>query len=220
MAKTTKKKEQVPAEEIGSPAAEEKKVYTADEVQALLAQMQAQIDALKSASAPSEAKAPAKERVTFRWQAPVSADNVLEIGPGGRWATITGPEQTFSVPKEELGNVLTAQVRHLLDLRWLIVLSGLDEDEMEAIGCNYRKGEILDRKAFQNLIGLGMGIVPIYGELCRGNRQIVAKELYEAWTGSRKGSVRRDVVVALKELDPDESAFRTILTEMNELDAK
>lgn len=224
MPRAKKKVEESPAAETVEEvkrepeAAEGQKTYSADEVQALLAKMQAQIDALKSAAAPEPAKD--KERVVFRWQAPVAKDNVLEIGPGGRWATITGPEQTFFVPKDELGNVLTAQIRHLLDLRWLIVLSGLDEDEMEAIGCNYRKGEILDRKAFQNLIGLGMEIVPIYGELCRGNRQIVAKELYEAWTGSRKGSVCRDVIVALKELDPEESAFRTILTEMNELDAK
>lgn len=196
---------------------EEKKTYSADEVQALLAAMQAQIDALKSA-VPAAAPAPAKERVVFRWQAPVSSDNVLEIGPGGRWATITGPEQTFSVPKEELSVILTAQIRNLLDLRWLIVLSGLDEDELAAVGCNYRDGEFLTRQAFERIADLGMGVVPIYRDLCPGNREIVAKTLYEAWGDGKP--VGRDVVTALREIDPEQAAFKAIIEEMNARDAK
>lgn len=217
-ARTTKKKTDpsaVPAEET------EKKTYTEDEVKALLAAMAEEIGALKKqiAEAPQAAQAPAKEKVVFRWQAPVSQDNVLEIGQGGRFATITGPEQTFSVPKDELGNILTAQVRGLLNMRWLIVLSGLDEDEMEAIGCNYKPGEVLTKQAFHRLIEMGMGIVPVYRELCAGSRQIVAQFYYEAWRDGKPG-VYRDVVTALKELDPDEAAFREILREMNERDAK
>lgn len=200
---------------------QEQKTYTEDEVKQMLAAMSAEISALKQqiAEAPKAAPAPAKEKVMFRWQAPVSNDNVLEIGPGGRWATITGPEQTFSVPKDEIGNILTAQVRNLLDLRWLIVLSGLDEDELEAIGCNYKPGEVLTRQAFGRLVEMGMGIVPIYKELCEGNRKIVAQFYYEAWASGKPG-VYRDVVTALKELDPDEAAFKEIIREMNERDAK
>ena len=200
---------------------QEQKVYTEDEVKQLLAAMSAEISALKQqiSAAPKAAPAPAKEKVMFRWQAPVSQDNVLEIGPGGRWATITGPEQTFSVPKDEIGNILTAQVRNLLDMRWLIVLSGLDEDELEAIGCNYKPGEVLTRQAFSRLIEMGEGIVPIYKDLCAGSRKIVAQFYYEAWASGKPG-VYRDVVTALKELDPDEAAFKEIIREMNERDAK
>lgn len=197
---------------------EEKKTYSADEVQALLAAMQAQIDALKAAAVSTAAPAAAKERVVFRWQAPVSSDNVLEIGPGGRWATITGPEQTFSVPKEELSVILTAQIRNLLDLRWLIVLSGLDEDELAAIGCNYRDGEVLTRQAFGRLADLGADVVPIYRDLCPGNREIVAKTLYEAWSDGKP--IGRDVITALREIDPEQAAFRAIIEEMNARDAK
>ena len=201
---------------------QEQKVYTEDEVKGLLAAMAEEIQGLKKqiAEAPkAEAPAPAKEKVFFRWQAPVSQDNVLEIGPGGRWATITGPEQTFSVPKDELGNILTAQIRNLLDMRWLIVLSGLDEDELEAIGCNYKPGEVLTRQAFGRLVEMGMGIVPIYEKLCAGSRKVVAQFYYEAWADGKPG-VYRDVVTALKELDPEEAAFREILRQMNERDAK
>lgn len=224
MARAKKKVEEAPVEEQAEKTAvkveqeQEKKTYSADEVQALLSAMQAQIDALKAAAAPP-APAKEKERVTFRWQAPVANDNVLEIGPGGRFATITGPEQTFSVPKEELSVILTAQIRHLLDLRWLIVLSGLDEYELEAVGCNYKPGEVLTKQAFHRLVELGDEIVPIYASLCEGNREIVAKILYEEWTKNR-GRIRRDTVNELRRLDPEQSAFRKIIEEMNERDAR
>lgn len=223
MPRAKKKVEESPAveatEEIKSEpvATEEKKTYSADEVQALLARMQAQIDALKSAAAPETAKD--KERVVFRWQAPVAKDNVLEIGPGGRFATITGPEQTFSVPKDEMSVILTAQVRHLLDLRWLIVLSGLDAYELEAIGCNYKPGEVLTKQAFHRLVELGDEITEIYAQLCEGNREIVAKVLYEEWTKNR-GKIRRATVNELRRIDPEQTAFRRIIEEMNERDAK
>lgn len=223
MPRAKKKAEDAPVEEQAAEIAvkveqeKEQKTFSAEEVQALLSAMQAQIDALKAAAAPAPAKE--KERVTFRWQAPVAKDNVLEIGPGGRFATITGPEQTFSVPKEELSVILTGQIRHLLDLRWLIVLSGLDEYELEAIGCNYQPGEVLTKQAFHRLVDLGEEIVPIYAQLCEGNREIVAKVLYEEWKKNR-GKISRDTVNELRKIDPEQAAFRRIIEEMNERDAK
>lgn len=222
--KTEEKKETAEKKETTAPAQE--KTYSASEVEAMLAAMQAQIEELKAQNAAqpvavlSEAGVQKREMIKFRWQAPVSDDNVLEIGPNGRWATITGKERTFSVPKDELGNVLTAQVRNLLDMRWLIVLDGLDEEEMEAIGCKYTPGEILDRKAFSRLVELGGEIVSIYKSLCDGNREIVAKVMYEDWQANGGRHISRDTVVALKKLDPERAAFSEILREMNEREAK
>lgn len=208
------------SEEVKIEAATEK-TYTASEVQAMIAELTRQVEELKSqpVAVLSETK-PDREMIKFRWQAPVSDDNVLEIGPNGRWATITGKERTFSVPKDELGNVLTAQVRNLLDKRWLIVLSGLDEDEMEAIGCDYRHGEIIDKKAFRKLAELGDQTVSIYRDLCPGNREIVAKVMYEDWQAHGGLHISRETVTALKDIDPEQSAFRAILNEMNEREAK
>lgn len=227
--KATKKEAEISAPiEATAAVTDEKaaeKTFTADEVQAMLAEMQAQIEELKAQNAAqpvamlSEMR-PEREMVKFRWQAPVSDDNVLEIGPNGRWATITGKERTFSVPKDELGNVLTAQVRNLLDKRWLIVLSGLDEDEMEAIGCDYQHGEIIDKKAFRKLAELGDQTVSIYRDLCPGNREIVAKVMYEDWQAHGGLHISRETVTALKDIDPEQSAFRAILNEMNEREAK
>lgn len=227
--KATKKEAEISAPvEATAPVTDEKaaeKTFTADEVQAMLAAMQAQIEELKAQNAAqpvavlSEMR-PEREMVKFRWQAPVSDDNVLEIGTNGRWATITGKERTFSVPKDELGNVLNAQVRNLLDMRWLIVLDGLDEDEMEAIGCAYKPGEILDNRAFRRLVDMGNGIVEVYRSLCKGNREIVAKIMYEDWQENAGLHISRETVTALKEIDPDEAAFKAILNEMNEREAR
>lgn len=220
--KTEEKKE--PVIEQNAPAQD--KTYSAAEVQAMLASMQAQIEELKAQNAAqpvavlSEAAPQKRDMIKFRWQAPVSDDNVLEIGPNGRWATITGKERTFSVPKDELGNVLTAQVRNLLDMRWLIVLDGLDEEEMEAIGCKYAPGEILDKKAFSRLVELGGEIVNIYKALCAGNREIVAKVMYEDWQTNGGLHISREIVTALKKIDPSQAAFSEILREMNEREAK
>lgn len=230
---TTKKRkaqeiapEETPAEAPAAPASEEAKepqLYTAQEVNAILADMKTQMEALKAQLAAQTAPvsivaAPQEEKVSFRWQAPVADENVLEIGQNGRWATITGKTGAFSVPKGELGNVLTPMIRRMIDRRWLIVLGGLDEAEQEALGVRYRAGEILDKAAFSNLLKLGDKIVSVYRDLCPGNREIVEKLIYEQWCKSRKA--KRELMEALnqaaKECGNAENAFRKILQEMNE----
>lgn len=205
------------------------RVYTEQEVTNLFAGLQAQIEALKAqveaAKAPNvTVNTPDKERVTFRWQAPVADDNVLEIGEGGRYANVTGRQGTFFVPKDELHRVLTPMLRSFLASRWLIVLDGLDEMERIALGVDYREGEILDTAAFMRLIDLGPELLEIYPALCAGNRRIVAKLLYESWATDGYRHVKRDVVKGLEDFcsanDPDEKTFQTILTEMNAKEAE
>ena len=197
-------------------------VYTAEEVNAMLAEMQAKMEAMQAQLAERTAPvsifaAAPEERVFFRWQAPVADENKLEIGPNGRWGTVTGKTGAFSVPKSELGSVMSTQFRGLLDRRWLIVLSGLDEEEQEALGVRYRAGEVLDKQAFSNLLKLGMELAPLYKALCPGNREIVEKLVYEKWVATHKA--KRDLMEALnrtaKECGRPENAFRMILQEMN-----
>lgn len=198
-------------------------VYTAEEVNAMLAAMQAKMEAMQAQLAERTAPvsivaAAPEERVSFRWQAPVADENKLEIGPNGRWGTVTGKTGAFSIPKSELGSVMNTQFRGLLDRRWLIVLSGLDEEEQEALGVRYRAGEVLDKAAFANLLKLGTELAPIYKELCDGNREIVEKLVYEKWDTTHRA--KRDMMEALnqaaKECGRTENAFRTILREMNQ----
>ena len=95
------------------------------------------------------------ERVHFLWQAEVANDNVVEFGDGGMYGRIVGKSGHFYVPKNDMSRILDSAARYYLDNRWLIVVSGLTEDEREALGVNYREGEILYEKAFQRITELG-----------------------------------------------------------------
>lgn len=202
-------------------------VYTAEEVNAMLADMKAQMEALQEKLAAQTAPvsivaAAPEEKVVLRWQAPVADENVLEIGQNGRWGRITGKVGTVSVPKSEMGNVLTPMIRSLLDRRWLIVLSGLDEADQEAYGVRYKAGEVLDKAAFSNLLKLGEALVPVYKGLCPGNKEIVEKLVYEKWAAKRKADrgLMEELNRAAKECGRADNAFREILREMNAEEAE
>ena len=151
-------------------------------------------------------------------QAPLAQDNVTTFGPDGRFGRIVGPTGSIYVPKDEFPQILDGLTRTFLDRRWLIVVSGLDEQERNAYGVNYREGEYLTREAFDNLLRQGEKLLAIYPELCDGSREIVAKRVYEGWKTHNK-AVNRGLVTKLnrlcKKINPSETAFKTILEEMN-----
>ena len=156
------------------------------------------------------------ERVHFLWQAEVANDNVVEFGDGGMYGRIVGKSGHFYVPKNDMSRILDSAARYYLDNRWLIVVSGLTEDEREALGVNYREGEILDEKAFQKITEIGREeLLEIYPELCDSHKEMIAKRFYEAYTSGNP--VERDTVVALNSIKPTE-AFKSIINGMNEDD--
>ena len=89
------------------------------------------------------------EKVVLRFQAEVADDNVATFGPEGMYGQVTGKTGTITVPKSEWSRFYNESVRNMIYRRWLIVLSGMDEQERELYGCNYKPGEILDELAFQ-----------------------------------------------------------------------
>ena len=136
------------------------------------------------------------EKVQFLWQAEVADDNVTSFGDGGMYGRIVGKTGVFYVPKNDLSRILTSMNRYFLDERWLIVVSGLTDDEREALGVNYREGELLDRNAFARMVELEDGILDIYPNLCDGHKEMVAKRYNEAYEAGSE-HVKRDVVEAL-----------------------
>ena len=217
--KTTKKeKEAEITEQIAVAADETEKqteaVYTASQVQDMIAAAVRQ--ALDQAG--RAAPIPARERVHLLLQAPLADDNVTTFGPDGRFGRIVGPTGSIYVPKDEFAQILDGLTRLFLDRRWLIVVSGLDEQERNAYGVNYREGEYITREAFDNLLKQGEKLLEIYPELCDGSREIVAKRVYEGWKTHNK-AVNRGLVTKLnrlcKRVNPSETAFKTILEEMN-----
>lgn len=138
------------------------------------------------------------KRVHLLWQAEVADDNVVSFGEGGRYGIVKGKRGEFYMPKTDFSTIMDERVRYFLDKRWLIVLDGLDEDEREAYGVNYKDGEYLDKKAFSKLIEIGEDILDIYPKLCDGNKLMVAQRYADAFANGKP--INREVVEKLNKM--------------------
>ena len=163
------------------------------------------------------------DKVHFLWQAEVSDDNVQLFGEQGMYGRIVGKSGSFYIPKNDLSRILDERTRWLIDNRWLIVIDGLTDEEREALNCNYKEGELLDKRAFAKMTEIGDEILAIYPRLCAGHREMVARRFAEAYD---KGSpyVTRERVVALnnlsKRLGSERGDFIGIIEAMNAADAR
>ena len=154
------------------------------------------------------------ELIDFLWIAPVADDNEFLIG-GGAYGKITGKVGNFSIPKSNLSQILDSTTRKFIENRWLIVLSGLTDNERVMYGVDYKPGEYMDREVFLRMLDLKDGIVDIYKDLCDASKEIVAKMYFEAWTDPvKKHKVRRETVVALNKLS-SQKGLKAILDDMN-----
>lgn len=163
------------------------------------------------------------QKVHFLWMAEVADDNAVQFGDGGMYGSIVGKTGSFYVPKSDLSRILTSMNRKFLDDRWLIVVSGLDDEEREALGVNYHEGELLDRKAFAKMVELGDEMIELYPALCEGHKQMVAQRYADAFAAGSP-YVTRERAVKLNELSRREGHergdFVHIVEEMNERDAR
>lgn len=166
------------------------------------------------------------EKITLRWQAEVAEENVVDLGPGGAYGSITGPTGYASIPKSEWSKFLNASMKSLLKKRMLIVLSGMTDEEREMNGVMYREGEVLDEKAFAKMLDMGDEMIAVFPKLCHEHKAMVARRFI---TGFEKGEAtprRRDLVVALNNLSkqdplfPKQGAFYSIIEALNEMDAR
>lgn len=226
-AKTTaaeEKAEQIAAAAAPAPEAQENTTAKDAEIEALkkqLADMQRQMEA---AARPQIIQMAADtEKIHLFWQAEVANDNVVTFGDGGMYGRIVGKTGTIAVPKSDLSRFLDSANRYYLDKRWLIVLDGLDEDEREMLGVNYREGELLDRRAFARMVELGDEILEIYPMLCRSHQEMVAKRYNEAFA-EKSPHIKRDIVVALNRMSKaagsEKGDFVEIIDAMNAADAE
>lgn len=206
----------------------EKKTYTEDDVQKMVADAVAA--AVAKAMAGMQPTAPQvvqvmgdSEKVHFLWQAEVADDNVVLFGEHGMYGQIVGKTGSFYVPKNDLSRVLTDLTRVFLKKRWLIVVSGLNEEEREALGCDYCEGELLDKKAFAKMVEIGDEMLDIYPRLCAGHKKMVAARYAEAF-GQNSPYVTRERVVKLNEMsktrENPRGDFVAIIEQMNERDAQ
>nr|DAM46664.1 MAG TPA: hypothetical protein [Caudoviricetes sp.] len=140
------------------------------------------------------------EKVILRWQAEVADDNTEIFGPNGMYGQVTGKTGKVIVPKSEWSRFYTDSVRWRIDNRWLIVLSGLTDDEREIYRCNYRKGEVLDEQAFTKLVEMRDGLLDIFSDLCIPNQEFVAQRFIQAWYDGIITSDDRQLITKLNQM--------------------
>lgn len=160
---------------------------------------------------------PDTERVHFLWLANVADDNVKSFGEGGMYGRIVGKTGNFFVPKNELSRILDEANRRFIDNRNLIIISGLNEEEREMLGVNYKEGELLDVKTFRDIAKLPHDmLIGIYTELCEAHQNMVAERFNEAYKNG--GYIDRKTILELNAIHPS-VAFKDIIEHMNAKDA-
>lgn len=140
------------------------------------------------------------EKVIMRWQAEVADDNIEVFGPNGRYGQVTGKTGTVIVPKHEWSIFYNDVIRRRIASRWLIVLSGLDDQEREIYGCAYKEGELLDEKAFSKLLDMGHELIDIFPKLCDAHQEMISRRFIDAWDKGDSRVKDRALVVALNEI--------------------
>ena len=166
----------------------------------------------------------------MRFQADVADDNVAVFGPSGLYGQVTGKMGTVVVPKAEWSRFYTDSVRRMIDRRWLVVLTGMSEDERKLFHCAYKKGEVLDEKAFAGLLDMGEELLKIFPELCISHQRMVGKAFWEAYNQGDSRANDRTLIVKLNELSKKAAAgsgdkllekgvFNPVIEAMNKKDA-
>lgn len=193
-------------ENVQQSAAEGAKTYSAEEVQRMIAEGIAKALAQTSAQAQTivrEVSADA-EKVYLLWQADVSDYNVEEFGPNGLYGSITGPSGTLMVPKNEWSRFADEKNRRHLERRWLIVLSGMTDEEREMYHCKYHEGEVLDRGAFVRILDMGDKVLDIFPQLCDAHREIVARRFVDAYHAGDARARDRELITALNRISREQ----------------
>ena len=205
------------SETVPSSAAQKKEALAENdgEVEALketVAKLQEQLQAALSAKAAQPAQViqvvtPDSEKGTMRFQADGAEDN------GAEWSRF-----------------YTDSVRRMIDRRWLVVLTGMSEDERKLFHCAYKKGEVLDEKAFAGLLDMGEELLKIFPELCISHQRMVGKAFWEAYNQGDSRANDRTLIVKLNELSKKAAAgsgdkllekgvFNPVIEAMNKKDA-
>lgn len=173
-----------------------------------------------------------QEKIVLRFQAEVADDNVAVFGDGGYYGRITGKHGILTVPKSDFSRFYSEQVQWMLDHRWLIVLSGMTDDERELYRVKYREGEYMDEMAFAKMLDMSEEeMLAIFPKLCDSYKEMVARRFVTAYkNGDTRATERRELIKKLNDMTkamfaskPENDArrkglFAGILEDMNRKD--
>lgn len=190
------------------------KVYSASEVEALIAKAVA--EALKNQS-PSVVQVLPEEKVTLMFVGGIAKGTVVAVGTLGK---ITRDCGMIEVPKKDfLQNIGDEVIDSLLAERKLVVIAGLDDEERERYGVMYREGELIQSDAFyKKLLDLNTDdVCDVFAHLCETHKQILARVFITAFAENNDGRVTLEKCKALnkisKKTDKD-GLFTHILEDM------
>lgn len=195
------------AEETNAPT-----VFTAEDVQRMIADAMAKQQA-EFAKQLAQVQTPQviqysgdSEKVIMRFQAEVADDNVAEFGQGGMFGKVTGKRGTIQIPKSEFSRFYNEQTKWMMEKRWLIVLSGMTDEERELYGVKYRPGEVLDDMAFAKMLDMSDDeMLKTFPALCESCREMVARRFRDAYSKRDHRVVGRlDLVRALNRMSKED----------------
>lgn len=149
----------------------------------------------------------------------VIANNEIPIG-GGR--IISGSGRRFSVKLSDFeGTFLTPLVMKLLKKRKFIVLDGLNKEQREQYGVDYKQGEVLLNEGLFNWFFTGpvSEVKAVFEDLCPEHRELVSARFLEAFEEG-DNRMTRDRIEALnaiskKDYADGKGAFTPILEAIN-----
>ena len=183
------------------PTPENQTMYTAEQVAQMVQEAAAKAVAEAMKSIPQQPQVVQvmadTEKVVMRWMAPVADDNVAVFGQNGMYGQVTGKNGTVIVPKSEWSRFYDETMRRFMERRWLVVLSGMSDDERALYHCDYRKGEIMDEKAFADIFIMRDGLLDVFDDLCTEHQEMVAKSFCEAAQEGKLDESWRGLVKAL-----------------------
>lgn len=206
---TTTRKRKTAAEKPVEAVAEQPKeaTFTAAQVEEMIAKATADAVAKAMANIPQPAQQTTQiiqvadnEKVIMRFQAELADDNIATFGPNGMYGQVTGKRGTVIVPKSEWSRFYDEATRHMIDDRWLVVISGMDDDERHRFNCDYKAGEVLDEQAFDKLLDMGDELIDIFPMLCVSHQEIVGRRYLDAWYAGDKRVRDRARVTKLNEI--------------------
>lgn len=172
------------------------------------------------ASAPAPAAVYQEPMVKLIYLDSCIENNQIPIG-GGR--VITGSGRRFSVKLSDFEGVfLTPLVTLLLKKRKFIVLDGLNEEQRQQYGVDYKPGEILKNEGMFDwfLSGPVAQVKAAFADLCKEHRELVARRFMLAFENG-DNRLTRDRIEALNEVskrdfEDGKGAFTPILKAINE----
>lgn len=197
------------------------KMYTYDEVQAIVkgAVAEAVAEALKNVNTANQGNqviVVPEEKVTLLFIGGIAKGTSVTLGKLGK---INKDGGTIDISKKEFLQGINETIDILLAKRKLIVLDGLDAEERERYGVEYKEGELLTAKQFHKLLDYADDVIcDIYDKLCDQHQETVARVFVSAYTESKDPRVSTDKLKKLNKISKKkhpEGVFTELLKKIN-----